>query len=285
MDPCQLYLAEQGLAHSGFPAHAGMDPSGRALPAGFPRPMDLGCTAPRLLSGGFPRPRGDGPWIPTCGEARRWSMTVSPPTRGWTRIARRHRGFPAQWTHSRFLSHHGFPAHAGMDPGIARGPVDDLSGFPAHAGMDPGRKGPEKRTKFGFPAHAGMDPPAMNYAHGCRWGFPRPRGDGPNPRPEEGTYFKVSPPTRGWTPRQGDHRCVAHGFPAHAGMDPCGYADLLATRSPGFPAHAGMDPHGAPPAAQAPGFPRPRGDGPLYDARDRTLAQVSPPTRGWTVLL
>ena len=73
----------------GFPAHAGMDP----LPATW-------CSA----ISGFPRPRGDGPPL---GPVPDLHDGVSPPTRGWT-VHRRG---------GRYV-HHGFPAHAGMDPSL-----------------------------------------------------------------------------------------------------------------------------------------------------------------------
>ena len=68
------------------------------------------------------------------------------------------------------------------------------------------------------------------------------------------------------------------GFPAHAGMDPRG-TPCTSGRYAGFPAHAGMDPcpadrgrispHGPVSAMVAPGFPRPRGDGPFDVASDQ----------------
>ena len=138
---------------------------------------------------------------------------------------------------------------------------------------------------IGFPAHAGMD-----------------RGSGQRLRRSR----LVSPPTRGWTVLQYHELPHSLGFPAHAGMDP----SQLGIRSRlvrGFPAHAGMDPTSWTTTWLPRGFPRPRGDGPVY-VRDiaegkrgfpahagmdpfcksvkpnaLTSTRVSPPTRGWTI--
>ena len=153
--------------------------------------------------------------------------------------------------------------------------------------------------------------------------FPRPRGDGPSTRSSLAPYTMVSPPTRGWTPVAQWAGRPARGFPAHAGMDPKrqgltkyepGFprprgdgplVDQAAvaseavspptrgwTVSPrwvrrtirGFPAHAGMDPGAGPSITRRPGFPRPRGDGPVAPHPQVDLRAVSPPTRGWTHL-
>ena len=234
----------------GFPAHAGMDPRNEALPRG---------------NRWFPRPRGDGPhamaacWVP---------LAVSPPTRGWTRS--RNDGHAAYF---------GFPAHAGMD--LVRRPEEPAAaGFPRPRGDGPlttrsVRKalgvspptrgwtplpgGPDPAND-GFPAHAGMDhstpPRAASPA-----GFPRPRGDGPQRTTTGCCSATVSPPTRGWTLWQPNQRHCLAGFPAHAGMDP-------RTRTP---------------RKRCTRFPRPRGDGPLGHHDLAILAEVSPPTRGWTL--
>ena len=117
------------------------------------------------------------------------------------------------------------------------------------------------RPLQGFPAHAGMDPGESTPYQACRW-FPRPRGDGPHLTTGSRIGSGVSPPTRGWT--------VLGAAPAAGGG--------------GFPAHAGMDPPVAHSSPSAHGFPRPRGDGPSIYPADLTGPQVSPPTRGWTVL-
>ena len=114
---------------------------------------------------------------------------------------------------------------------------------------------------------------------------------------------RVSPPTRGWTSRSPPSPPSCLGFPAHAGMDPWqsdttparfrfprprGDGPVLASTPrmvpPGFPAHAGMDPAQAAPASATSRFPRPRGDGPFIRAILGRTDQVSPPTRGWTLL-
>ena len=53
----------------------------------------------------------------------------------------------------------------------------------------------------------------------------------------------------------------------------------------GFPAHAGMDRTLPPRPRRIWRFPRPRGDGPSPTASACAVASVSPPTRGWTLLL
>ena len=219
----------RGRSRGGFPAHAGMDRHTRGTRTG---------------RGRFPRPRGDGPWgVGTALPAD----VVSPPTRGWTR-ARHHLG-------RRDL---GFPAHAGMDL-IRLQRVDPAPRFPRPRGDGPSCRyimspnfwvSPPTRgwtlpasvgcpPTFGFPAHAGMDPARARRPPAPRR-FPRPRGDGPWDRTIYQMRRKVSPPTRGWT------RCDATG---------CGDAH-------GFPAHAGMDPWFTAEQAAEIGFPRPRGDGP-----------------------
>ena len=131
----------------GFPAHAGMDPSGCII---------------TLSRAWFPRPRGDGP---------RWTLrmepdgSVSPPTRGWTCTCT---GDDDQ--------SYGFPAHAGMDL-HRHGAAGCISWFPRPRGdgplkatvpdvgsaVSPPTRGwtPPSRIRAhpapGFPAHAGMD--------------------------------------------------------------------------------------------------------------------------------
>ena len=95
------------IAFTGFPAHAGMDPS------------------PRVASWGavwFPRTRGDGPHLL---DARLRRVGVSPHTRGWTRPA------PGG-----SVLDPGFPAHAGMDPAGA-GPPQPPGWFPRTRGDGP----------------------------------------------------------------------------------------------------------------------------------------------------
>ena len=91
-------------------------------------------------------------------------------------------------------------------------------------------------------------------------GFPRPRGDGPFSRWAAARRPEVPPPTRGWSPTPVIEWWSIMGSPAHAGMVPSSPVELSSSR----------------------GFPRPRGDGPIRRGRDRDLAQVPPPTRGWS---
>ena len=193
----------------GFPAHAGMDLEGQ-------------LTGVRTVR--FPRPRGDGPRVPQRQSA---AGEVSPPTRGWTRR-------PSVRPHV----YRGFPAHAGMD----HVNVDTrwrCAGFPRPRGDGPSvpdwRAAPTMvspptrgwtvlqddggHARGGFPAHAGMDPPPPMRSSSSGW-FPRPRGDGPPSAEGTSPPKSVSPPTRGWTPVIGARVQGAHGFPAHAGMDP-----------------------------------------------------------------
>ncbi len=171
----------------GFPAHAGMDPR---------------ADARRHRAFRFPRPRGDGP----ChGLVNCEMLTVSPPTRGWTRLLRR-------------LSSGGlgFPAHAGMDRRRSRR-IRPRPGFPRPRGDGPFQEWLDANPNLvspptrgwtavqvpvaGFPAHAGMDPRGTTKPAWKRR-FPRPRGDGPPPSPTRWDRAQVSPPTRGWTARR-----------------------------------------------------------------------------------
>ena len=298
------------LQTHGFPAHAGMDPTGRAATRHRSR---------------LPRTRGDGPL-----HQRRPSRypRASPHTRGWT---------PLRGRRQRFV--HGFPAHAGMDPSRPHVQMS-ASGLPRTRGDGPVvhrrgrvryRASPHTRgwtsasrrlpvPDHGFPAHAGMDPRSSRFLMRPSR-LPRTRGDGPvgsvvalRPNP-------ASPHTRGWT--VGAVRAVhaERGFPAHAGMDPSAsvstrsHTGLPRTRgdgpdaamvgavpraaSPhtrgwtlrlaravqrltGFPAHAGMDPTPARGARSRCGLPRTRGDGPTDSNIYGLAGAASPHTRGWT---
>ena len=135
-------------ALSGFPAHAGMDPTVRPV-----------VRRRRWL----PRTRGDGPGaigFEIAGDL------ASPHTRGWTPDAPL-RGADG-W---------GFPAHAGMDR-IPRRPLGACKGLPRTRGDGPEQTaagytgevasphtrgwtpagGRWRADTRGFPAHAGMDP-------------------------------------------------------------------------------------------------------------------------------
>ena len=178
----------------------------------------------------------------------------------------------------------------------------------------------ERRCHQGFPAHAGMDPRGPSGARLRAW-FPRTRGDGPRHLGWSRGRFGVSPHTRGWTLRLPGREPGPHGFPAHAGMDPCrpwpgsgrprfprtrgdGPARavgsstsrmvsphtrgwtlppfLIRVEPDGFPAHAGMDPAAWARYRPSSRFPRTRGDGPCRVSSPALLSRVSPHTRGWT---
>ena len=234
----------------GFPAHAGMDPS----------PADTGSS-----TRGLPRTRGDGP------SPRSWigrSAGASPHTRGWTRLDLR-----------MDAGVHGFPAHAGMDPGAGDAAVQAMrlprtrgdGPCSAHGLARPRWASPHTRGwtllgpriplgGAGFPAHAGMDPGRAAGRPASRR-LPRTRGDGPRSRARSARRRSASPHTRGWTRR----------------------AAPPADRVPGFPAHAGMDPGGTWRGWRAAWLPRTRGDGPPNPRRDVRDRPASPHTRGWTV--
>ena len=224
-------LAEHRLLRhlDGFPAHAGMDPDAGADRPGRPR---------------FPRH-----------------------TRGWTRRRVGRADVPD-----------GFPAHAGMDParsccGTRRSRFPRTRGDGPPSSTDCGQKygvSPHTRGRTpapppapppakGFPAHAGTDP-RIRCRRSLAYRFPRTRGDGPVPEAMGEAEDAVSPHTRGWTPHVAEEQPDHHGFPAHAGMDPC------STRTPATPC----------------GFPRTRGDGPVRGGWFVGIVKVSPHTRGWT---
>ena len=234
---------------SGFPAHAGMDPPDAALPP---------------LAPGLPRTRGDGPLLtgplPT-------PSTASPHTRGWTRARSRCARAAG-----------GFPAHAGMDPGLLRrqpsrrrlprtrgdGPQPRSVDAPRTT-ASPHTRGWTPRHRrvavavVGFPAHAGMDP-APRPLRLRRGRLPRTRGDGPCAPALCARIYLASPHTRGWTLATRWLRRSRRGFPAHAGMDPRGRTTWCRPRR----------------------LPRTRGDGPSLRRRGRHFRRASPHTRGWT---
>ena len=227
--------------------------------------MDPSAGSPRSGTSRFPRPRGDGPAHELCLSH---PEGVSPPTRGWTL----ERG-------GGYLRGAGFPAHAGMDPKstVRSTPI---SWFPRPRGDGPcGTRRPKLKARVspptrgwtrsevvaigapaGFPAHAGMDP-CPPFGGRILKRFPRPRGDGPFLTDRFSDTAEVSPPTRGWTPRQIAAAGGRLGFPAHAGMD------LTQQQM----------------VSLVVGFPRPRGDGPARGSREVDQVPVSPPTRGWTL--
>ncbi len=231
-----------------FPAHAGMARRYRNGDAQLPS---------------FPRPRGDGP---RCRMSSTHSALFSPPTRGWPgeRLFRdaNNRVFPAHagmarccWRASSLAA--GFPRPRGDGPHFSSACSASLAFSPPTRGW-PGQAGDAGFTPGVFPAHAGMArrPPARPPSAS---GFPRPRGDGPGRVTAASSNSAFSPPTRGWPAggiRQGGHGAV-------------------------FPAHAGMAREDLPRAATPPGFPRPRGDGPLIWPTATYPDAFSPPTRGW----
>ena len=123
---------------------------------------------------------------------------------------------------------------------------------PQSSGCPPRRRG--------FPAHAGMDL-SNSSPRGPRPRLPRTRGDGPGIPPRISTQVWASPHTRGWTRVAGADGGFEHGFPAHAGMDPC--------RSCATGCSAWL--------------PRTRGDGPDDYRGGELFFPASPHTRGWTL--
>ena len=177
--------------HGGFPAHAGMDPTGREWNGQLFRdsPHTRGWTqhAPPtvLIVAGFPAHAGMDPRWP---GRKKVARADSPHTRGmdphvWMPtgpgigIPRTRGDGPAVWPRQvRTLADS--PHTRGWTrrrSGVQR--ADD--GFPAHAGMDPRPARSTSTAGRGFPAHAGMDPPTASPAS-SRTRIPRTRGDGPS---------------------------------------------------------------------------------------------------------
>ena len=228
--------------------------------------MDLRRIALASRAARFPRTRGDGPWPanpdPTC-------YRVSPHSRGWTLSDT-----------INVSTGTGFPALAGMD--LARAPAIAIQArFPRTRGDGPRpRKAIPTRPKVsphsrgwtfnratieagvqGFPALAGMDLQGVGRSPATSR-FPRTRGDGPQRGPPARYRRLVSPHSRGWTP-------PAISWPH---------------RASGFPALAGMDPLSASFSSVTEWFPRTRGDGPPCLMRRAPVVQVSPHSRGWTLI-
>ena len=130
-------------ARQGFPAHAGMD---RRCPS-------AGTSGRRL-----PRTRGDGPRSFSFNGV---TPAASPHTRGWTHV---HHGVRRV--------HHGFPAHAGMDP-ARRAPAPTPTRLPRTRG-----DGPFTCTADGGQGWASPDPGAGRPG-AVPPRLPRTRGDGP----------------------------------------------------------------------------------------------------------
>ena len=167
---------------------------------------------------------------------------VSPHTRGWTRLPIRTSESSATWR---------FPR--------TRGDGTPCDGYP------------RRRPRPGFPRTRG-DGPSVEHRHGgpMTARFPRTRGDGPEQVGVRGQARSSRfPRTRGDGPgiTSGHRGRPAHGFPAHAGMDP----RTIRRDSPRL---------------RRTGFPRTRGDGPATARSPAidTWSTVSPHTRGWTRL-
>ena len=232
----------------GFPAGAGMAPSAS------PR-----ATSPARI----PRRCGDGPAAVGILSAHK---SDSPQVRGWPS------SIPSRWARPG-----GFPAGAGMAPGLSADAAS-LDGIPRRCGDGPitatsstavapdspqvrgwpPPAGPAGSTAGGFPAGAGMAHPFGSRRSGS-YGIPRRCGDGPDVRFSRYDVATDSPQVRGWPwqCRRLGHRL--DGFPAGAGM-----ARVLPQRG-----------------CAAAGIPRRCGDGP------RTLSMMdvppgdSPQVRGW----
>ena len=214
-------------AGPGFPAHAGMDPR-----------RWIGSQ----MRYGLPRTRGDGP---APGHHTPHTPQASPHTRGWTR------GIEAA-----VFFYAGFPAHAGMDPGVCQCP-DIGTWLPRTRGDGPASSTSRGKRVQGFPAHAGMDPLSRQAPPVARR-LPRTRGDGPFAPSTRSSCRAASPHTRGWTR-------TSTWLPPHW---------------TGFPAHAGMDLITSVCADSGRRLPRTRGDGPSTRQSRPTDVSASPHTRG-----
>ena len=89
--------------------------------------------------------------------------------------------------------------------------------------------------------------------------FPHPRGDGPLDYQVVVPADAISPPAWGWPGIANRHRNARNDFPTRVGM---ARADEAQT-------------------GDAPGFPHPRGDGPIAIPLSARLEQISPPAWGW----
>ncbi len=156
-----------------------------------------------------------------------WRSLAPPLTRGSTRLRRGGRG-----------RLRGSPAHAGIDPGDARGErawkrLPRSRGDRPQAGAiysrpyraPPLTRGSTRRVgcapheRAGSPAHAGIDPAAAVSSFAILR-LPRSRGDRP-PRRRVASGVVAAPPlTRGSTRRLARLRRLPLGSPAHAGIDP-----------------------------------------------------------------
>ena len=200
--------------------------AGRHVAPGFPALAGMDLVTPRAHpdSNRLPRARGDGP-APHAHVTIRSS--ASPRSRGWTPECA-----------EKGTNTGGFPALAGMDPGLS---VDrwPCTGLPRARGDGPGKgqavkgatvasprsRGWTRRAGIvdvrdqGFPALAGMDRIRGIGGRGSQW-LPRARGDGPTPGGTPYACRTASPRSRGWTGVAAADDVRGDGFPALAGMDP-----------------------------------------------------------------
>ena len=143
--------AERRPGDHGFPAHAGMDPSG---------------TPRRRRRGRLPHACGDGP---STSSFNRTPMMASPRMRGWTCrcLLVPHRGCSR------------LPRACGDGPEAATTGTPAATASPRMRGWTPARSS-DPGGPSGFPAHAGMDPRprAICCGPGSRR-LPRACGDGP----------------------------------------------------------------------------------------------------------
>ena len=109
------------------------------------------------------------------------------------------------------------------------------------------------------PARAGMDPRQARPAPRSHC-FPRTRGDGPDDQVTTLVQEMFPPHARGWTRPIPRIVQIERVSPARAGMDRCG---AFRCRS-------------------SDGFPRTRGDGPLFHDCQRIERRFPPHARGWT---
>ncbi len=200
---------------------------------------------PKRSAKRFPHPRGDGPHSPS---SRAETRQISPPAWGWpVKLARP------------FVKTYDFPTRVGM----AR----------------------------------------MLYAAvGSSMGFPHPRGDGPRRRKRTGTDLWISPPAWGW-PESAEMLVEYHeDFPTRVGMARSSGVETLTNTGisppawgwPGnwipacggtedFPTRVGMARRCRLRRIPLPGFPHPRGDGPIKRRPLCSLCPISPPAWGWPV--
>ena len=200
----------------------------------------------RSVAEGFPRARGD---VPVTWKTELICYRFSPRTRGCSSFIETYEPIVRV-----------FPAHAGMF--LSRPPWAMFSAcFPRARGdvptpptsnlytsaFSPRTRGccpavyPTETVSSVFPAHAGMFLYATTGAK-KHYRFPRARGDVPFLAPNGWLDYRFSPRTRGCCALYDPKAVARKVFPAHAGM-------FLTKHSPPTPAL---------------GFPRARGDVPIF---------------------